>query len=221
MVKSVRGSGLRSQPIGSLTTPATKMDPRKTPNRYFSYIDISSIDTETKTVEGPTEVVGVDAPRRARQVVKPGDVLVSTVRPNLNAVAPITEQHRDRFYKVRRGDTLSKIARRFRVRERTLMSLNNLRSRHRIRVGQVIVLPDGAAGSKVVVTRQEPPSDGVYRIRRGDTISIIAKRFGVSQTALARENNLRNRHRISVGQKPEIRSALRQQHHSHHGRFRR
>ncbi len=129
---------------------------------------------------------------------------LATALAGIPAAERLAEQHRDRFYKVRRGDTLSKIAKRFRVRERTLVSLNNLRSRHRIRVGQVLVLPDGAAGGRVTVARQEPPADGIYRIRRGDTISIIAKRFGVSQNALARENNLRNRHRISVGQKLRI-----------------
>lgn len=35
---------------------------------------------------------GFDAPSRARQLIKMGDVLVSTVRPNLNGVAPVTEE---------------------------------------------------------------------------------------------------------------------------------
>jgi len=55
-----------------------------------SYIDIGSIDRDLKRV-GPTEkVTGVNAPTRARQWVKPGDVLVSLTRPNLNAVALVT-----------------------------------------------------------------------------------------------------------------------------------
>jgi type I restriction enzyme, S subunit len=51
------------------------------------YIDIGSIDRDLKRV-GPTEMVSrANAPTRARQWVKPGDVLVSLTRPNLNAVA--------------------------------------------------------------------------------------------------------------------------------------
>jgi membrane-bound lytic murein transglycosylase D len=114
------------------------------------------------------------------------------------------EQHRDRFYKVRRGDTLSKIAQRYRVRERELVVINNLRSRHRIRAGQVLVLPDHASGRQTTVARSAPPSDGIYRVRRGDTLSIIAQRFGVSESALAAENGLRNRNRIVVGQRLRI-----------------
>src|SRR5712691_2479222 len=56
------------------------------------YIDIGSIDRALKRV-GPTEkVTGANAPTRARQWVKPGDVLVSLTRPNLNAVAVVTPE---------------------------------------------------------------------------------------------------------------------------------
>ena len=51
------------------------------------YIDISSIDRTTKKVLGTTEYSVHEAPGRAQQVVYPDDLLVSTVRPNLNAVA--------------------------------------------------------------------------------------------------------------------------------------
>jgi membrane-bound lytic murein transglycosylase D len=114
------------------------------------------------------------------------------------------EQHRDRFYKVNRGDTLSGIARRHGVRERELVAVNNLRSRHQIRVGQVLVLPDHAAGGEVTVASSAAPSDGVYRVRRGDALGSIAKRFGVSETALVAENGLPNRNRIYVGQRLRI-----------------
>ncbi len=53
----------------------------------FLYIDISSIDRERKAIVGATEYERIKAPGRAQQVVDVGDVLVSTVRPNLNAVA--------------------------------------------------------------------------------------------------------------------------------------
>jgi membrane-bound lytic murein transglycosylase D len=57
------------------------------------------------------------------------------------------KQHRSRYVQVRRGDTLSQIARRNGTRISTLVALNNLPSRHRIYQGQVIQLPD-APGAK-------------------------------------------------------------------------
>ena len=53
----------------------------------IAYIDIASIDNVQKRVVGVKEYDVDDAPGRAQQVVIPGDVLVSNVRPNLNAVA--------------------------------------------------------------------------------------------------------------------------------------
>jgi membrane-bound lytic murein transglycosylase D len=109
-------------------------------------------------------------------------------------------QHRDRLYTVRRGDSLSKIARKYDVKQSELVALNNLRSRHRIRAGQVLVLPD-APGARAPIARAEPPADGVYRVRRGDTISRIAARFGLTEASLVAMNGLRNRHQIAVGQR--------------------
>ncbi len=119
--------------------------------------------------------------------------------------ARLAEQDRDRFHKVGRGETLSRIASRYGVRESELVAVNNLRSRHRISVGQVLVLPDGAAGGRAIASAREPaPADGTYRVRRGDTLSIIAKRFGTTERALAAQNGIRNRHRLSVGQRLRV-----------------
>jgi len=62
-------------------------DPRPSPDTPFRYVDISSIDRITKTVSDARAVPGRDAPSRARKEIKTSDVLVSTTRPNLNAVA--------------------------------------------------------------------------------------------------------------------------------------
>ena len=57
------------------------------PTSDFVYIDISSIDRETKKISDPKPMALSQAPSRAKQVLKAGDVLVSMTRPNLNAVA--------------------------------------------------------------------------------------------------------------------------------------
>ena len=75
----------------------------------------------------------------------PADALEAPVELALAKIPEderMAKQHRDRFHKVQRGETLSKIARRYGVQESELVALNNLRSRHRIRAGQVLRLPD-------------------------------------------------------------------------------
>lgn len=58
----------------------------------FNYIDLSAVDQETKQIVAAREMLCAEAPSRARQLVATGDVLISTVRPNLNGVAQITAE---------------------------------------------------------------------------------------------------------------------------------
>lgn len=56
----------------------------------IDYIDISSVDARSG-VALPNRIEAADAPSRASYVVRPGDVLVSTVRPDRNVVALVTK----------------------------------------------------------------------------------------------------------------------------------
>jgi len=58
----------------------------------FVYVDISSIDRETKKITEAKALALSQAPSRAKQLLRAGDVLVSMTRPNLNAVALVPEQ---------------------------------------------------------------------------------------------------------------------------------
>ena len=53
----------------------------------FVYVDISSVDNKTKRIVDPKRLPVAEAPSRARQRLRVGDVLISMTRPNLNAVA--------------------------------------------------------------------------------------------------------------------------------------
>ena len=57
------------------------------PKDTIKYIDISSIDNKRNIMTGFTEYVLEDAPSRAQQHIRKGDIIVSTVRPNLKNVA--------------------------------------------------------------------------------------------------------------------------------------
>ena len=55
------------------------------PNETIFYVDISSVENETGRFLGYNEIVSSQAPSRARRSLRSGDVLLSTVRPNLKA----------------------------------------------------------------------------------------------------------------------------------------
>lgn len=91
-----------------------------------------------------------------------------------------TESRSDRVHHVRRGETLTAIARLYGVSAKILMDYNNLRSSV-IRVNQKLKIPDRASTTSQHVKE--------YQVRRGDTLWDIAQQFGVSIQDLKRQND--------------------------------
>ncbi|SCK50654.1 type I restriction enzyme, S subunit [Variovorax sp. HW608] len=67
------------------------MNPSAWPDDPITYVDVTAVDNRTKAIAGARTLRGAEAPGRARRLLRTGDVLVSTVRPNLNAVALVPE----------------------------------------------------------------------------------------------------------------------------------
>jgi type I restriction enzyme S subunit len=78
--------------LGDLVEPVKTWNPASKPDESFYYVDLSAVDQVEKRITGANEVIGGEAPSRARQLIRQGDVLVSTVRPNLNGVASVTKE---------------------------------------------------------------------------------------------------------------------------------
>ena len=75
--------------IGELTESVKTWNPSRSPDDEFDYVDLGSVDNAAKAITDTSTVTGAEAPSRARQLLTVGDVVVSTVRPNLNAVAVV------------------------------------------------------------------------------------------------------------------------------------
>jgi membrane-bound lytic murein transglycosylase D len=122
---------------------------------------------------------------------------------------------------VARGETMGHIARRYHVSSRLLADANPKVKARRLRPGQIVVVPTGGALSSSVARRisdQAAPPDasptGIHRVRWGETLSSIAKDFGVRQRDLERWNELGPEGRIVAGQRlrvtpPRVRSVAR------------
>jgi type I restriction enzyme S subunit len=70
-------------------------DPTRLGRDSIIYLDISSIDRDSKRIVAPQQIAVDEAPSRARKRVRTNDVLVSTVRPNLNSVALVPPEYHD------------------------------------------------------------------------------------------------------------------------------
>lgn len=83
--------GWTKQELGQVCIHTEQRDPRIEPTKEFRYVDISGIDNHSKRINTVRRIRGAAAPSRARKVIRRNDVLVSCVRPNLNAVAIVPE----------------------------------------------------------------------------------------------------------------------------------
>jgi membrane-bound lytic murein transglycosylase D len=107
-------------------------------------------------------------------------------------------------HRVRRGQTLSTIARRYRTSTRAIMRLNGLRSSRFIRTGWVLKIPAGRRHVPPASVSSSPPPSGYHIVRRGETLSTIARKYGTTTKSLLAENHLSSRNIIRTGQKLKI-----------------
>lgn len=103
-------------------------------------------------------------------------------------------------YRVKRGDTLYSIAKRFNLSVEELMRLNNLRTSN-LSLGQTLIV----SKTKVSV-KTNSSGHTLYTVKKGDTLFSIAKKFGVSVEDIKRLNDLKD-HKLRVGQVLRIESS--------------
>ena len=121
--------------------------------------------------------------------IKPGQVLRV---PGGKAPAPAVHEpaapQKPQRYRVRRGDTLGRIARRHGTTVDALVAMNNVDQPHLIKTGQVLRIP------------HELVQPQRYRVAAGDSLSAIAARFNTTVATLAMLNGLSRPYVIRPGQ---------------------
>ena len=137
------------------------------------------------------------------------------------------------YYRVKRGESVATIARKLGVSRADLADANGLSTRSRVRAGQDLLVPrapstalvaraetapegrtaraataeretePSATRRKAAVSSTPKPSRVVYRVRRGDTLTSIARAFDTTVEAIKAANRLRS-NRIAIGDRLTI-----------------
>ncbi len=150
-------------------------------------ISVSKLKTFNAGVKGST--LGASGPQYVMVPQKHADQLreslasgeIAAVQPTLVADnTPLSS----RSYKVRSGDTLSGIASRLGVTAKDLQQWNSLRGAN-LKVGQNLTVGAGTSAQRLASN-----ADSItYRVRKGDSLSSIAKRHGVNIQDVMRWNS--------------------------------
>jgi len=87
-----KGEDWVEKTLGEVCVKTETVNPKLEPKKEFVYIDVSSVNKETKIIEETTTLLGKDAPSRARKFVRTNDVIFATVRPTHQRVAIINNE---------------------------------------------------------------------------------------------------------------------------------
>ncbi len=183
-------------PIETDTVMVDKQVHLKTVAKYIgvSYKLLKELNPELRLNCTPPEPYPLRVPKGK------GEILLARIDdiPKWHPKMPYYIRHR-----VRKGESLYILARRYHTTVSAIVRLNHLRSRRLIREGRVLKIP---VGRKRIFSESSPPRVLIYdkkglryKVQRGDSLWKIARRFGVTIKEIMLINGMR-RPALKVGQ---------------------
>ncbi len=106
-------------------------------------------------------------------------------------------------YTVKAGDNLWNISRKYGVSVEVIISVNNLKEKDLLSLGQKIEIPAIGGGVSSSNQKQEPTII-TYTVVKGDTLWSISQRYDVKMNSIISTNNLKEISRLSIGQKLKL-----------------
>ena len=122
-------------------------------------------------------------------------------KPNFSYVsrpAPVVYKQRPYDYikhRVRPGETVASIARKYKVSSQTIYNANRIRiskKKKLINQARFIRIPVNSSGNANMAARKKSGSIQTYKVKKGDSLSGIARRFNVPVSKLKKNNNIKN-----------------------------
>ena len=123
---------------------------------------------------------------------------------------------RKSYHKVRSGDTLYSIAKRYDVTIKELADWNDLKAKSGVKTGIKLIVykedtrsnkkakKDDDKDTKIAKNNDDKASKSFHKVRKGDTLSSVAKRYKVSVKDLAAWNDLKPKSSLKAGLKLTI-----------------
>ena len=159
-------------------------------------------------LEGNSVRAGTDLRVPSASTQLPEKVLRAAARVDGPQPTPTSRRGRPEVHVVRRGESIWTIARRNNMSPQALMRLNGKSSRDKLMPGERLILARNASELSSHGASAEGPRT-THRVRSGDTLSSIARRYGVTISQLTAWNGISAKSTLKVGQRITIRTRRR------------
>src|SRR5262245_11299641 len=175
------------QSVGSVPAPAN-----------YARVESQPLSPPNTVAASPN--YGAQSPAAYRSYNRYSDVTGSSVPPasshwTWNGGSAVTVGY---------GETVEGIARRHGVPASAILQTNGIRDASQIRPGQRLVIPRHVTSTTQTAAAPRSTSDNVHVVRSGDTLMNVARRNGITVSALARANHLQASSPLSVGDRLTI-----------------
>ena len=116
----------------------------------------------------------------------------------------VPDQNEFDSHKVKHGETLSTIARKYRTNIAYLREINELPRKKKLKIGQRLLVPDRGASkvkNKSKNTETQIVKGSFYIVQPGDTLASIAEKYKISVLDLKKTNKLSRKSKIRTGRR--------------------
>ncbi|GBE31238.1 membrane-bound lytic murein transglycosylase D precursor [bacterium BMS3Bbin05] len=155
--------------------------------------ELTALNPELRRKATPATSYALKVPAGKGEVLLAGLNEIAKWSPPKNAYV---------YHRVRKGETLSLIALRYRTKVSKIVRANNIRRKHFIRVGQKLKIPLRGSSSGSIYASSKAvrvPPGGKYKVKKGDSLWLIARRYKTNTKKLQQINKLETT-RLRVGQ---------------------
>ena len=162
------------------------------------------------------KIVSKDANPKIRKWALPSkpakqSIHVPSKRRVLTCLSKVPKEKRMRYqeHKIKKGESLAQIAQKYKISVATIQVANKIKNPNRISVGQTLVIPAGELSSSTIASYKKTKTKSkackkiTYKVRKGDNLQKIAKKYGTSIKNIKKWNNLK-KDTIYVGQKLKV-----------------
>ncbi len=199
-IPPARANKPKSAPIQEVHTPVSVSTPSSKAQKLESEENVTIPSVKTREKQEEENLTVVPSP----VIIPEKNVTTGPAKAEASmTAAPQAPTRPERvIHRVEAGESLIRLARRYRTTPYDIRRWNHLEKGHLLRIGETLTIHPGKRSTPEEIREGLlRESYGSYRVKKGDTLLRLAKRFGVKAADVRHLNGLNRYQPLRIGQK--------------------